>query len=85
MGYDTRSWSWPIGVITSTPGGRMSVQLGRAERSRLVAGDWLGATPVEIVAAASDFYSYCGTYDYRDGEVLHHIKVSPMSNWIGGT
>lgn len=71
-------------VITYTADGRMFMQFGRAEPPRLVAGDWLGAMPEEIVAAASDFYSYCGTYDYLDGGVLHHIKVSLMSNWIGG-
>jgi hypothetical protein len=71
------------GYITYTTDGHMAVQFGRANRAGL-AGGWIGATPDEIAAAARDYFAYCGTYDVRDGEVVHRIALSLMPNWIGG-
>lgn len=73
-----------VGFITYTGDGRMAVQFGRAERARPASGDWVGATPSEIEAAARDYFAYCGTYEYRDGEVTHRVELSLMPNWIGG-
>ena len=75
----------PAGFITYGPDGRMAVQFGRADRPRLRLDDWLAAEPQEILSAAGDFYAYGGTYEYREGAVLHHIDVSLMPNWIGST
>jgi hypothetical protein len=73
-----------VGFITYTGDGHMAVQFGRAARARLTASDWVGATPTEIETAARDYFAYCGTYEYRDGEVMHRVELSLMPNWIGG-
>jgi hypothetical protein len=73
-----------VGFITYAPDGHMAVQFGRADRARLTAGDWAGATPTEIATAARDYFAYCGTYELRDGEVVHRVELSLMPNWIGG-
>jgi hypothetical protein len=73
-----------VGFITYTADGQMTVQFGRAARARLVAGDWVGATPTEIETAARDYFAYCGTYEFGDGEVTHRVAFSLMPNWIGG-
>jgi hypothetical protein len=44
----------------------------------------VGATPAEIETAARAYFAYCGTYEYRDGEVTHRVELSLMPNWIGG-
>jgi hypothetical protein len=72
-----------VGFITYAPDGHMAVQFGRADRARLAVGDWAGATPAEIAAAARDYLAYCGTYELRDGEVVHRVELSLMPNWIG--
>ncbi|HEV2074573.1 MAG TPA: lipocalin-like domain-containing protein [Thermomicrobiales bacterium] len=74
-----------LGFITYTADGHMSVQFGRKDRPHLGADDWWGATPAEISAAARDYFAYCGTYVYQDGEVVHRIGLSLMPNWIDGT
>lgn len=73
-----------VGFITYTADGRMAVQFGRADRARLAAADWVGGTPTEIATAARDYMAYCGTYELRDGEVVHRVELSLMPNWIGG-
>jgi Lipocalin-like domain len=72
-----------VGFITYAPDGHMAVQFGRADRARLAVGDWAGATPAEIATAARDYLAYCGTYELRDGEVVHRVELSLMPNWIG--
>src|SRR5687768_9080138 len=73
-----------LGFITYTGDGHMAVQFGRADRARLVVGDWMAAPDAEVAAAAHDYFAYCGTYEYRDGTVVHRIGLSLMPNWIGG-
>ena len=73
-----------IGFITYSPDGHMAVQFGRADRARLAVGDWVAAAPAEIAAAARDYFAYCGTYELRDGEVVHRVELSLLPNWIGG-
>jgi hypothetical protein len=72
-----------VGFITYAPDGHMAVQFGRANRARLAAGDWAGATPAEIATAARDYFAYCGSYEFREGEVVHRVELSLMPNWIG--
>ncbi len=74
-----------IGFITYTSDGRMSVQFGSAHRSDLRYDDWLGATTAEIDQAARAYFAYCGTYEVRGNEVIHHIQASLMPNWIGAS
>jgi hypothetical protein len=74
----------PVGFITYTADGQMSVQFGRAGLVGPEDGSWVGADPADIVAAARDYYAYCGAYEVRDGEVVHKVALSLMPNWMGG-
>lgn len=73
-----------VGFITYSPDGHMAVQFGRADRALVTSGDWLAATPADIAAAARDYIAYCGSYELRDGEVVHRVELSLLPNWIGG-
>jgi hypothetical protein len=73
-----------VGLFAYTADGYMAVQFGRADRRRLAMGDWVAAAPNEIAAAARDYIAYCGTYEYRDGEVVHRVELSLLPNLIGG-
>lgn len=72
-----------VGFITYTSDGHMAVQLGRARRPDVAAGDWAAARPEEVYAAAADYIAYCGTYQVHEDEVVHRITTSLMPNWIG--
>jgi hypothetical protein len=73
-----------VGFISYTADGHMAVQFGRADRAGLAVGDWSGAAPEEIATAARDYFAYCGSYEFGDGEVRHRVELSLMPNWIGG-
>src|SRR4051794_8093934 len=73
----------PVGFITYAADGHMQVQFGRADRPHL-GGDWFVAAEAEVAAAAGGYFAYCGTCEYRDGEVVHRIELSLMPDWIGG-
>jgi len=46
----------------------------------------LSAAPIDIrAAAAAGYLSYAGTYTIEDDDVLHHIELSLMPNWVGRT
>ena len=46
----------------------------------------LSAAPVDIrAAAAAGYLSYAGAYTIEGDDVLHHIELSLMPNWVGRT
>lgn len=80
LGADAR------GIIIYTADGYMSAQLMRADRPRFHVGDLTAADNEELAAAASGYLAYTGPYTVsHDGVVGHHVEVSLLPNWIGGT
>jgi hypothetical protein len=46
----------------------------------------LSAAPINIrAAAAAGYLSYAGSYSRDGDDVLHHIELSLMPNWVGTT
>ena len=77
----------PLGIIMYTADGYMSAQLMRRDRppyDRAVTG---GGTPGQMATAASGYLCYSGpfTIDEAAGVVSHHVEVSLLPNWVGGT
>ena len=77
----------PIGIILYTPDGYMSAQLMRRDRpayDRAITG---GGTTEQMASAASGYLCYSGPYDLDEaaGVVHHHVEVSLLPNWLGGT
>ena len=76
----------PQGIIMYTPDGYMSAQLMRADRPLLSGDDMHPDELDELAAAASGYLSYSGPYSVvGDGLIAHHIAISLLPNWIGGT
>jgi hypothetical protein len=76
----------PRGIIMYTPDGYMSAQLMRSGRKRFSGDDMQLAPNDELAAAASGYLTYAGPYNVvRDGLIAHHVEVSLLPNWIGGT
>ena len=80
------SYPWgqdAVGYIMYSQDGYMSVAFMCANRRRFAAGDILGGTTEEKVAAAVTFVAYCGRYEILGDRVIHHIEVSFFPNWTG--
>ena len=76
----------PRGIIMYTPDGYMSAQLMRSGRPRFSGDDMHLAPNDELAAAAGGYLTYAGPYSVvRDGLIAHHVEVSLLPNWIGGT
>ncbi len=80
MGSDVK------GTILYTADGYMSAQIMRPDRPRFQADDLGTANKDELAAAGSGYVAYSGPYTVSDGGMIaHHVAISLMPNWIGGT
>ncbi len=77
QGHDTVSY------LMYAADGHMSATLMRPGRPSFKAGDILGGTAEEKIAAAEGYIAYCGTYRLEAGKVIHHVELSLFPNWIG--
>jgi hypothetical protein len=74
------------GIIMYTPDGYMSAQLMRSDRLHFGGDDMHPDRLDELAAVASGYLSYSGPYSVvGDGLIAHHIAISLLPNWIGGT
>lgn len=82
----THPWGGdPAGLLTYTGDGRMSASLMSIGRPPTPTRT-LSAAPIDIrAAAAAGYLSYAGAYTIEGGDVLHHIELSLMPNWVGKT
>ena len=80
-GHSTPS-PFTIGQISYDAAGRMSAQLMRPDRAKMVPQK---ATEAERAAAYSSFISYFGRYevDVAKGTVTHHVEGSMSPNMVG--
>jgi hypothetical protein len=70
------------GYLVYTPDEHVFVQFAtRAERS------WPGPEVLEMsrgrAAAALGFWAYCGTFEIRDGQVVHHMEFGILPSLSG--
>ena len=63
--------------------GYMSVAIMGAHRPKFTAGDILGGSTEEKVAAAEAYISYCGRYEIQADKLIVHPEISFFPNWIG--
>ena len=82
----TRPWGGnPAGLLTYTEDGRMSASLMSNGRPAAPTRT-LSAAPIDIrAAAAAGYLSYAGSYSMDGNDVLHHIELSLMPNWVDTT
>ncbi len=73
-----------LGYITYTADGYIFAQIMAAERATLATQNPFGGADAEAAAAARSYMSYCGTYEVRNGEVVHRVAVSDFPNWVDG-
>lgn len=77
FGHDVR------GYIIYGQDGYMSVAFMRVGRPNFRSRDLRGTSIEEKELAFDTYFSYCGRYELRGEEVVHHIEVSLIPNWTG--
>ena len=86
--YDGGETLYPLGAdaqgyITYTAQGFMSGTMQRAAPPNFAVADRLHATPAEKARAFDDYVTYCGRWEADGEDMIHHIELSLLPNWIG--
>ena len=71
----------PSGVLTYTPGGRMTVLIANGGKKAL-SGDRISAPAEERAQAFATFLAYSGRYSLKGDKVIHHVEISSVENWV---
>lgn len=74
---------FPVGQLTYTSDGYVSVVITGHDRRRLNAVKRTANVPEQTIAVARRSLSYAGTYECEDGAVIHHVELSSLPNWVG--
>jgi hypothetical protein len=88
VGEDTPTYPMGQGArgkIMYSESGQMSVALIRENRTPFLSQDPLSGTVEERAQAFSEYFSYCGTFRYRNGMVFHDVEHCSFPNWSGCT
>ena len=72
-----------IGLLTYTEDGRMWAALMATDRPDVPTKTLSAAPPKIRAAAASGFVTYAGSYSVDGDDVVHHVEVSLLPNWVG--
>jgi lipocalin-like protein len=78
--------SWgehPVGFLTYTEDGRMSVILTLDGRKPLSVSDFISAPGNERAEAFATMTAYAGRYTFTGKEVVHHVEAASMPNDVG--
>ncbi len=71
------------GYIFYNPDGYMSVDFMRNGRPNFQTEGLFSGSIAEKVLAYEQYFSYCGRYEIRSEQVIHHVEVSLFPNWTG--
>jgi Lipocalin-like domain len=72
----------PTGFLTYTREGRMSAMISHDGRKPLSVSDWSLAAGEEKAEAFSTFAAYAGRYTLAEDQVIHHVEISSLQNWV---
>ena len=71
------------GLLLYSADGRMSVVLSRASRAPFTSPDARAGSLEERAAAFESCFAYAGTFEVKDGCVIHRLEHCTFPNWIG--
>jgi len=72
-----------VGYYIFSESGYMSVALMPTNRRMFAAGDIMGGSTEEKVAAAETYIAYNGKYEIQGDKLVVHPEVSFFPNWVG--
>lgn len=71
------------GLLLYQPDGHMSAILSDPDRAPLSREPLAAAPEDERAEAARTYVSYGGTWSVRGDEVVHHVELCLLANWVG--
>lgn len=71
------------GLLTYTDDGRMWAALMATDRPEMPTRTLSAAPPTMRAAAASGFVMYAGSYSLDGEDVIHHVEISLLPNYVG--
>lgn len=71
------------GLLTYTDDGRMWAALMATDRPHVPTRTLSEAPPGIRAAAASGFVTYAGSYSIEGDDVIHHVELSLLPNYVG--
>jgi hypothetical protein len=71
------------GLLTYTEDGRMWAALMATDRPDVPTRTLSAAPPAMRAAAAAGFVIYAGSYSIDGDDVIHHVEISLLPNWVG--
>lgn len=71
------------GLLTYTDDGRMWAALMATDRPDVPTRTLSEAPPGIRAAAASGFVTYAGSYSLEGDDVIHHVELSLLPNYVG--
>ena len=73
----------PVGFITYTADGRMSVIINASDRKPLSGDDRAAAPVAEKAEAFATMVAYAGRYTFTGDKVVHHVEAAAVPNDVG--
>jgi len=80
---DTAYGVGPTGFVTYNPDGRMSVLISHGGRKLLAPSASNPPTAEAQADAFRTFVAYAGRYTLKSDEVIHHVEIAFMQDWVG--
>ncbi len=72
----------PTGFLIYTVDGTMAALISYGGRS-LLSDDRVAAPGEERAQAFATFFAYAGRYALGDNQVIHHVQLASVQNWVG--
>lgn len=72
------------GYIHYSKNGHLFVHIMMENRENYSGTDPFKGSLDEDVAAMKSQITYAGTYEFIDGQIVHHVTMSSFPNWVGG-
>lgn len=73
----------PSGLITYTGDGRVMAIISYSGRKPLASGDRISASVEERAEAFATSFSYAGRYSLSGDNIVHHVEIASVQNWVG--
>jgi hypothetical protein len=74
--------SSPTGALTYTSEGRMTLIISYSGRKLLSGADRIASPPSERAEAFATSFAYAGRYSLSGDQVVHHVEVATVQNWV---
>ncbi len=73
----------PLGFLIYNDNGHMAVMMSKNDRPPVSTEDITHIPEEEKSKLADGFIGYSGKYEIFDNEIVHHVEMSFIPNWIG--